>query len=147
MASGISERIKLVSALDYASGTATRNGAVADMRGWDGIMAIYKFATIAAGATARVKWQQGETSNLSDGADLVDTEIVADSDDDNQIFALDLFMPNERYVRTVVVKDGSLASAESAVYLLYGPRTYPTTLNVTDLVTAEQHNTPDEGKA
>lgn len=147
MASGLSEKIKVVSALDYASGTVSRNGAALDTQGWNGVLAIYKFGAIASSAVTSIKWQQGEASNLSDGADLLGTGIAVAADDDNQIFVGDLFMPNERYVRTVITKDGANASAESAVYVLYGPKNVPNTLSVTDLVTAEQHNSPAEGTA
>lgn len=147
MASALSENIKLVKGLSYASGTVTRNGDVLDMAGWDGVLMGVQFATIAAGAKPLIKWQQGEASNLSDAADLVETGITVAEDDDNQIFASDLFKPRKRYVRVVVEKDGSNASGESAWYLLYGGKTRPNTLSVTDLVTAEQHNSPVEGTA
>jgi hypothetical protein len=143
----LSERIKIVSALDYASGTADRDGATLDMAGYDGVLTIVKFATIAADGTNSIKMQQGASATLTDAADLAGTKIDVAHDDDNQIFVIDLFKPTERYVRVVVDKDTSHACAESAIYIQYAGRSLPVTLNVTDLVTGEAHVSPAEGTA
>lgn len=138
---------KITTALDYASGTADRDGAALDMQGYEGVLMIVKFATIAAGATTSIKAQQGAQSDLSDAADLEGTGITVAADDDDQVFVIDLYRPQERYVRLVVDKDGSNAAAESAVYIQYGPRNRPVDNNVTDEVTYELHVSPDEGTA
>ena len=49
----LGKNVKISTALDYASGTADRNGATLDMAGWDGVLMIVKFVTIAAGAAGR----------------------------------------------------------------------------------------------
>ncbi len=139
--------IKITKALDYASGTADRNGATLDMAGYEGVMMVAKFATIAAGATTTIKAQQGAASDLSDAADLAGTSISVAADDDNQVFVIDLFRPRERYVRVVIDKDASNAAAESAIYYQYGPKKQPVSNNVTDLVTYEKHVSPAEGTA
>lgn len=141
------KNIKITSALDYASGSADRNGAVLDMSGYEGVLMIVKFATIASGATAKIKAQQGAQSDLSDAADLAGTGISVADDDDNQIFIIDLHKPQERYVRVVVDKDGSNATAESAIYIQYGGSKFPINNNVADAVTYELHVSPDEGTA
>lgn len=141
------EQVKVSSALDYASGSADRNGTTLDMQGFTGVLMIVKFATIAADAVTTIKAQQGAASNLSDAADLADTGISVAADDDNQIFVLDIKRPAERYVRLVVDKDATNATAESAVYVQYGPDFKPTTANATDAVTAQMHDLPIEGTA
>ncbi len=139
--------VKITTALDYASGTADRNGSTLDMQNFEGVLMIVKFATIAAGATTSIKAQQGAASDLSDAADLEGTGIAVAADDDNQVFIIDLYRPRERYVRLVVDKDGSNAVAESAIYVQYGPRKKPVTQNVADAVTYELHVSPAEGTA
>ena len=142
-----SSEVKIVKALDYASGSADRDGATLDTGGFESVALVVQFATIAAGATTSIKAQQGEQSDGSDMADLEGTAISVAADDDNQIFIIDLVKPQERYIRLVVDKDGANATAESAIYMLYGPRVKPTTLTAADAVTYERHISPDEGTA
>lgn len=141
------KRLGLLKALDYASGTATRNGAVCDMQGYDGVIMICLLATIAAGAVSSLKAQQDTAVGMGTAADLLGTGIAIADDDDDQIVAIDLYRPRERYVRAVVVKDASNACAETVLYLRYKGRKLPKALSVTDLVTAELHVSPIEGTA
>lgn len=143
----LTERVKIVSALDYASGNADRDGAILDMAGYDGVLMVVKFATIAAGGMNSIKAQQDTDPAGATMADLAGSKIDVAADDDNQIFVLDVHRPAERYVRLFVDKDGANACAESALYILYAGRTLPVTLNVTDLVTGEAHVHPVEGTA
>lgn len=145
--SNASSAIKISTALDYASGTADRNGTILDMKGFEAVMIIVKMATIAAGATTSMKVQQGADSDLSDAADLEGSAITIADDDDDQIFICDLVKPTERYVRVVMDKDAANATAESAVYAQYDPREKPVTQTVADEVTYERLISPDEGTA
>jgi hypothetical protein len=141
---GISD-CKISSALDYASGTAARTGAIIDMRGFLGVLMIVKFATIADGAVTVVKAQEGAAANLSDVADLEGSGIAVEADDDDQLFALDIYQPNERYVRLAIEKDGANATAESAVYIQYGATYQPVDNTAANLLTYERHMSPAEG--
>ncbi|MFA5379721.1 MAG: hypothetical protein WC455_28440 [Dehalococcoidia bacterium] len=143
----LSNYAKISTALDYASGSADREGAALDMSGFEGVLMIVKFATIAASAVVTIKAQQGDESDLSDAADLEDTGISVAEDDDDQVFIIDLYRPLERYVRLYVDKDASNATAESAIYVQYGARSLPADNNVDDEVTCELHVSPDEGTA
>jgi len=141
----LSEDIKITPALDYASGTADRDGATLDMQGYDGVLMVVTFATIAAGATTSIHAEQGAASNLSDAADLAGTAQAVAADDDNGVFYIDLWQPRERYVRVVVDKDGANAAAESAIYLQYKAKDLPTTH--ASAVSGESHVAPAEGTA
>lgn len=143
----LSAETKTTTALDYASGSADRNGVTLDMQGYEGVLIIVKFATIATGAVTHIKAQQGAASNLSDAADLAGTRQDVADDDDNQIFQIDIFRPAERYVRLVIDKDASNTTAESAIYIQYGAHKAPVSNNVTDAVTTELHVSPAEGTA
>ena len=147
MEKALSKDVKITMALDYASGTSDRNGATLDMAGYEGVLAVVKFATIAPGATTSIKMQSGAAALLGDAADLLGTGITVEDDDDNQIFYIDLFRPQERYVRVVIDKDGANAVAESAIYYQYNVYSVPVTNNVADLVTGEFHCSPAEGTA
>jgi hypothetical protein len=143
----LSKNVKIVKALDYASGTADRSGATLDMQGYLGVMMVVQFAAVAAGATVSIKAQQGAAADLADAADLAGSKIVVADDDDNQVFVLDIYRPAERYVRVVIDNDASNASAQSALYYLYGGTELPVSNNVTDAVTTELHVSPAEGTA
>ncbi len=142
-----SSELKIRTGLDYASAAADRNGEVFDAQGLEGVLIITKFGTIAAGAVTDVRVQQGAAANLSDAADLEGTAITVADDDDNQIFIHDIVKPRERYVRGVVNKDGTNATAEMMIYIGYGPRVAPLTLTLADEVTYEKHISPAEGTA
>lgn len=141
----LSENVKISVGLAYASGTADREGAVLDMKGWDGVLMIAQFGTIAAGAVTKLKAQQGAAANLSDAADLAGTSITIADDDDSKIKYLDLWQPRERYVRCVVDKDATNACAETVTYLQYRGKALPATHGTG--VAGEAHLSPAEGTA
>ena len=142
-----SQHLQVRTGLDYASGTATRNGAAFDTQGFEGVLMIFKFAAIAGSAVTTVKAQQGALADMSDAADLYGTSISVADDDDDQVFVIDLCRPRERYVRGVVGKDGSHAVAESMVYIGYGAKNKPVVQTLADEVTYELHVEPAEGTA
>lgn len=135
-------------ALDYATAaSADRNGDIIDMAGYSAAKFVVTFHSIAAGAVTSVKLQQGAAANMSDAADLEGTSLSVAADDDGQAFTLSIEKPRERYVRLVVDKDGANNTTESATVELYGARTQPALVNVTDEVTHEYHVSPAEGTA
>lgn len=141
------ESHKVSTALDYASGSADRNGAILDMKGFQSVAVIVKFAVIAASAVTKVKLQSGAAANMSDAADLALTSMAVVDDADNQVFILDATKIAERYVRLAIDKDAANATAEEAVYIQYDARTEPVTQAVTGFVTYEGHVSPAEGTA
>lgn len=145
MSRALSQNAKITSALDYADGSADRNGATLDMKGYDGVLVVVHFATIATSAVTTIKMQQGEESDLSDAADLEGTGQSVADDDDNEHYYIDLYQPTDRYVRLVVDKNAVNNSAESATYIQYRG-TYNPTTHATG-VTGEFHLTPAEGTA
>ena len=143
----LSKNAQVRTGLDYDSGTADRQGAAFDTQGFEGVLIITKFAAIAAGATTQVEAQSATDSGLSDAADLEDSGITVAADDDDQIFVIDVYRPQERYVCGYIEKDGSNATAEMMVYLGYGATTGPVTQDLDDEVTHEILASPDEGTA
>ena len=142
----LSAAVKVTSALDYASGTADRTGAVLDMQGYEGVLMIVKFAAIASSAVTTIKAQQDTAVGMGSAADLLGTGISVADDDDNEVFIIDLYKPLERYVRLYVDKDASNATAESAIYVQYETRALPCDNNTVP-VTTEVHVSPAAGTA
>jgi len=133
--------------LDYASGTADRTGDIIDTAGYESVVFLVKVAAVEASGTNSIKVQQNTANSTSGMADLEGTSISIADDDDNQIFAIEIVKPLERYLRLYVDKDTSHACAESAVAILYGAKELPTDNNVDDTVTSEIHHSPAEGTA
>lgn len=129
--------IKVTSALDYASGTADRTGAVLDMTGYKGVLMIVKLAAIATGGVNSVKGQQATAAAFGTPHDLAGSKIDLADDDDNQTVIIDA-RPTERYACLYVDKDATNACAESAIYLQYAPGRKPQTNDVADAVTTKQ---------
>ena len=143
----LGKNTKVTPGAAYADGTADVNGATLDMSGYDGVLMILTAAAIAGSAVTTFKAQQGAESNLSDAADLEGTGISVADDDDDQLFIIDLYRPQERYVRAVIDKDAANTVAASILYIQYNASRAPVTQNVTDEVTYELHVSPDEGTA
>jgi hypothetical protein len=126
----LSEDVAIQIAITPADGTASTDdalGAIVDMSGFDGVMAVVHMGTIASGAVTSLKWQQGEASNMSDAADLLASGQPIYDDDDNKVFYTDLLRPRERYVRLVIDRGSQNAVVASAVYFKYRARKRPVT--------------------
>lgn len=142
----LTDYTKLSVGLAYATGTADREGAVLDMKGWDGVLIICQLAVIATGGTNSVKAQQGALSNGTDMADLAGTKQVIADDDDGEVVYIDVYQPRERYVRAYFDKDTSNACGETITYLQYkGALNPPAAMGAG--VNGEQHASPAEGTA
>lgn len=143
----VSKEFQIRTALDHAEGNADRNGAVFDSQGFEGVLMVVKFGDIAAGATTSIKAQQGAAAAMGDAADLLGTGQAVAEDDDNQIFIIDIYRPQERYLRVVVDKDAANNTEEMAWYIGYGAHKKPVVQTLADEVTYELHVSPAEGVA
>lgn len=130
-----------------AAGTSDQNSSVIDMQNFDSVTFIAAFGTITAGAVTSIKVQQGADSGLSDAADLEGTAISVADDDDNQIVAVEVVRPRERYVRLVIDRGTQNAVIDGVIAIQTGPRVLPVTHDATTVVGSETHNSPAEGTA
>jgi len=143
----LSKTVQIRTALDHAEANVDQEGAEFDLLGFEGVMMVVKFGDIAGGATTTIKAQQDTATGMGSAADLEGTSIPVADSDDNQIFIIDLYKPQERYVRLYIDKDASHNTEEMAFYIGYGARDFPTVLTLADEVTYELHVSPDEGTA
>jgi hypothetical protein len=144
----LSKNVKITPAItpdNGAAGTTDINGATLDMQGFEGVLIEVVFGAITAGAVTSIKAQQGDESDLSDAADLEDTGQTIADDDDNETFYIDLYKPEERYVRLVVDRGTQNAVVASATYYQYGAHKAP--VSHASGVSGELHASPDEGTA
>jgi hypothetical protein len=143
----LSDKVKISTALDYASGTADRTGAIIDMGGYEGVLMIVKLAAVATGGVNSIKAQTATAVGFGTPHDVAGTAQTIADDDDNQVFVIDLKAPAERFVRLFVDKDATNACAESAVYVRYGGGYAPETNAATDAVSIETFYQPLTGTA
>ena len=141
------EELSIRKALAYDSGTADRTGIVIDTAGFEFALFVVQFAAIATSCTTKVKVQQDAAVGMGGAADLLGTGITVADDDDNQLFAIAIVKPRERYLRVYVDKDTSNASGESAIVILGNGRTEDALASITDEITVEKHVSPAEGTA
>lgn len=104
-------------------------------------MFVGSIATANAGNYGKV--QQSSDDAAADAyADLEGTKNVPGDSGDS--FLIDIYRPQERYLKCLIVRGASTATGD--VYaILYGPRDMPTTQGGT--IDAETHASPDEGTA
>lgn len=128
-----------------AAGTSAINGAVLDMSGFEEVLVIVPFGAIVSGAVTSIKWQEGDTSNLSDAADVAGTsQTIADTDDD-KTFYISVVKPRSRYGRVVVSRATQNATVGAIIYVQRGARNLPVTHGTS--VSGETWVSPAEGTA
>lgn len=129
-----------------ASGTTNQNGSVSDMQGYDGIMYIAFFGTITATGVQGLKAQQGAQSDLSDGADLASSLVSVPDTGSNKCAVLDIYRPQERYMRPVITRATANAVIDGVVAIKYKARSKPTVQGAT-VAASKLVVSPAEGTA
>lgn len=138
----LSKNTKVVLALaGQVTGTSTLSTNPIDTQGFEGVMFVGSLATANAGNFAKAR--QGQQSNMSDGAELINTKVVPANNGDS--FLIDIYKPQERYVDLQIVRGGVTTITGDVYAILYGPRKAPTTHGPT--IAAETHVSPAEGTA
>lgn len=136
------DRIKTIQTV--ATGDVTSD--IIDMAGFDGVLFLVIWGAITDG-TPKVKAQQDSASAMGAAADLAATSVAVTVDDDNKIAILDIYQPQERYVRCVVTRGGSTGAVVDAILAIqYGAKNEPVTQSA-DVAGHEKHVTPIEGTA
>lgn len=130
-----------------AAGTTDQNSSEVDMKGFEGVMFIAAFGTIDPTAVTSVKAQQDTVTGMAGAADLEGSSISVAADDDDLVVVLDIYRPQERFVRCVIDRGTANAVIDGVIAIQYGPRKKPTTHDATTVVGTEVHASPDEGTA
>jgi hypothetical protein len=130
-----------------AAGTTDINSSEIDMQNFEGVVFIVAFGTITASAVTSIKAQQDTATGMASAADLEGTGVTVADDDDNQLFWLDIFRPQERFVRCVVDRATQNAVVDGIWAVQYGPKKKPTTHDSTTVGGGEVHASPAEGTA
>jgi hypothetical protein len=106
-----------------AAGLTLVTGSHVDMAAFDGVLFLFAFGTLTAGQVTTFKVQGGSQVGDGDQADLAGTAgggaiTVADADS-NKLFALDIYAPQQRYVRPLIVRGTANAVVDGIFALQY----------------------------
>lgn len=149
MGQALSSQIKVIgnAVAATAAGTTDVNGAIIDTAGWEGVLFVVFFGALTATQVTRIKAQQDTDSGGSTMADIQGSLSSAMADGDSgKGLQLDIFRPNERYVRCVVDRGTANAVIDRGIAILYGPNTAPAALDAT-VIAQETWVSPGEGTA
>ena len=130
-----------------AAGTTDQNSTEVDMQGWDGVLFIATFGALTATQVTQIKAQQDVVTGMAGAADLAGTLVgpLADGDG-NKCLALDIYRPQERFVRCVVDRGTANAVIDGVLAIQYKGRLTPTIQDAT-VAFAEKWSSPAEGTA
>jgi hypothetical protein len=139
----ISSSIKIDKVADVtSSGTSDANGSVVDLQGYEGVLFFTTIDTGNAGNLLKV--QHGDAANLSDAADLASSRSVANAN--GMTVATDVFRPQKRYARPVVVR--AAATRVGEIYAIrYGAHQRSVANAVANAFAMKQLVSPDAGTA
>lgn len=123
-----------------AAGKATTVGEIVDTAGFDRALFLYKLGTVVDGAAVTLKIYSGTDDSVSDVAELAGASAaiaVADSDSE-QILAIEIIKPRERYLRPTIVTATENVEIDWGLCILHNsdhlPITQPATVDVATLV-------------
>lgn len=141
-------RIKVTrTILATAAGSTPVNGSILDMEGFDGVLFIASVGTLTATAVTGLKAQQDDASGMGGASDLLDTLVSFADDDDGDSVVLDVYRPQKRYVRCVLVRGTANAVIDDVVAIQYGPMKMPVVHDSSTVIGSETHASPAEGTA
>ena len=129
-----------------AAGTTAVNSTGVDMQGYEGVVFLVSAGVIVAGGVQSINAAQGDTLGGTYD-DLAGSKVTIADDDDDQLFAVEIVRPVDRFVRLEIAR-ATQNSAFGPIYAFrYGASKKPVSNNVTDAITSEIHASPAEGTA
>jgi hypothetical protein len=116
-----------------AGTTLITPGAGVNVTGFQGVMFLFSFGTLTAGAVTSVKVQESNDGGVLDAyTDILGSHFtVPQATGSNQVFWIDVFRPNRSWVLPLVSRGTANAVLDSILALLYGPNNVPTVHDVT----------------
>ena len=129
--------------ISYGAGTTSRNGDFVDMAGWDGVVFIALFGTIVDASVITLKAAQASDVQGSDVAELSGTAQKTASSSSEGLLVLDVYRPEERYVRPEIEISAQNAEIDGVIAIKYKGRKAPVSLH-SDVLDSEVLVSPAE---
>lgn len=131
-----------------AAGTTDVTSSAIDMQGFEGVKIYFLFGTITTGAATSCKVQQSSDDGDADAyADLAASSVTVEDDDDNQAVVIDVYRPQERYLKAVIDRATQDAVVDGILAVKYGPKKVPTSDDSATVVGRNVLVSPAEGTA
>jgi len=145
----LNDEIKISRVLNgVAAGTSVQAGSAVDMQGYDGVMFIALLGALTATQVTSMEAHQSSDNAAADAfTALLASKVgpLADGDS-NKCLVLDVWRPQERYVKPVINRATANAVIDGVIAIQYKARSLPTA-HATSVAFAEKHNAPAEGTA
>lgn len=123
------------------------DAASIDMANYEGVKFYIAFGAITSGAVTGVKVQQSSDDGVVDAfADVKGSGVAVGDTDDNKVVVIDVYRPQERYLKPIVTRGTANAVLDGIVAVRYSPRLKPTSDDVT-VAARKLLVSPDEGTA
>lgn len=125
-----------------ATATTEIDSDSVDMAGFEGVTFVGSLGTANAGNYAKI--QQSSDNGVADGwSDLADTKVVPGDNGDS--FAIEVYHPEKRYLRAVVIRAGATTTTGDVYAIQSGAHKAPVDQGAT--IDSEIHASPAEGTA
>lgn len=124
----LSDDVAIDRVLDaVAAGTTVQNGTGVDMSGYDGVLFVLTVGTLTATQVTALKAQQSSDDGSADTYADIEGSLVGPlgDDDDNDMLVLDVFRPEEQYVRPVVNRATANAVIDGVIAIRYKAKDLP----------------------
>lgn len=140
----LSNGIKITKVKDAsATGTTEVLSNVVDMVGYEGVLFFTTIGSFNAGNY--IKGQQDTDVAMGTVADLSGSKVVATAN--NEVVWLDIYRPQERYVRVSAIRAGATTTLGEIYALQYESRKQVVDNNVAGTIIGSLLVSPDEGTA
>ena len=112
-----------------AAGSTDSNGSGVSLAGYDGVLFIALLGTLTANQVTSLKAQQSSDDGSSDAYTDIEGSSTdpMDDADSNKLLLLDVFRPQEEYVRPVVERATANAVIDGVIAIRYRAKDRPVT--------------------
>lgn len=143
-----SENIKIVRVANAAAaGQTDVDGSCVDTAGFDGVVFLTLMGTITTGAVVSMKAQACSDISGSNPTDLAGTAVAIADDQDNKVARLEIYRPQQQFVRPRVSRATQNAVVDGIIAILFKGRVAPVVQDATLIATSKILGSPDTGTA
>jgi hypothetical protein len=130
------------------AGTSTLTSDAVDMAGFRGARFVAAFGTITTSAVTSVKLQQSSDDGVADSyGDIEGSDVTVADDDDNQLVVIDIYNPQKRYLKCIILRATQNSVFDGCHVDQYGAYELPTTDDTATVVERNILVAPAEGTA
>lgn len=143
-----SENIKIVRVANAAAaGQTAVDSACVDMANFDGVVFLGLLGAITTGAVVSMKAQACSDVGGSNPTDLAGTAVAIADDQDNKIARLEIYRPQQQFVRATISRATQNAVVDAIIAILFKGRVAPVVQDATLIATSKILGSPDTGTA